>query len=853
MSAEFFQAGGSLDHEQPSYITRKADQEFYQALLDGEFCHVLNSQQMGKSSLRVRTAFKLQQQNIVCASIDISSIGTEETTLTQFYNGLIVEIKNSLELDFDDRTWCKDHADLSSVQSLELFIEEVLLVKIKQPIVIFIDESDSIKNLGFGVDDLFALIQAFHNKRADDELYKRLTFAILGVASPGDLIKDKKRTPFNIGRAINLTGFTIAEAQVLQAGLTALIAQPNKVMAEVLFWTGGQPFLTQKICKLISQQTIEAGMEKQVVADLVNEQIIKSWESQDDSQHLHTIKNRILEESKQASLLLALYQKILVAYDSDTVIVAENNPLQLELQLTGLIIKQDDKLQVYNPIYAQVFTQEWIAINLANLRPYDTYLQAWLVNEADSSWLLTGTTLAKAESWMLDKELAQEDYRFLTASRVNANKRKAAKVLNTIFGIAFVVILSMGLWAFKERQIALDHLAIIEQQQEVLSKQKAIALDAISNLTYESIEQLDDMPNTHDLIKWLTRSNLELLERINELETGDDTRVLREQAENLGKIGNAHLEVGEVDDALLAYQQSAQIFNRIYQANPQNADLKHHLAISYEKLGDIRQTMGQVDKALEFFELEYNLKKELYDSNLKSESLKNGLAISYEKLGGIYQSLGNIDQALKFFKLEVQLQEELYDSNPESESLKYGLAISYSKIGEIDEAKEKLDNAIKNYEKSKNLLLELFNTNPKSEKIKNDLAISFSKLGSIHNALGNVKQALKFFELFTGLMKQLHDSNPKNESLKNRLAISYQNLGLVYDKLHQTNKVLKYFKLYNDLIVELHELNPKNVELKHNLAFSYYKLGGINKDKQQAKLQYQKAIKLWQELYELNH
>jgi len=41
--------------------------------------------------------------------------------------------------------------------------------------------------------------------------------------------------------------------------------------------------------------------------------------------------------------------------------------------------------------------------------------------------------------------------------------------------------------------------------------------------------------------------------------------------------------------------------------------------------------------------------------------------------------------------------------------------------------------------------------------------------------------------------------------------------------------------------------------LKNGLAISYYKLGSINKDKQQTKLQYQQAIKLFQELYELNH
>ncbi len=62
MQAEFFRDGESLDHDQASYITRKADQEFYQALLAGEFCYVLNSQQMGKElGFNYIPIFKLNQ------------------------------------------------------------------------------------------------------------------------------------------------------------------------------------------------------------------------------------------------------------------------------------------------------------------------------------------------------------------------------------------------------------------------------------------------------------------------------------------------------------------------------------------------------------------------------------------------------------------------------------------------------------------------------------------------------------------------------------------------------------------------------------------------------------------------
>ena len=78
-----YQIGGSLASKSPSYVERKADRELQEALQKGEFCYVLNSRQMGKSSLRVRVMENLQAvlakanmtfENVVKTSIFISDM-----------------------------------------------------------------------------------------------------------------------------------------------------------------------------------------------------------------------------------------------------------------------------------------------------------------------------------------------------------------------------------------------------------------------------------------------------------------------------------------------------------------------------------------------------------------------------------------------------------------------------------------------------------------------------------------------------------------------------------------------------------------------------------------------------------
>ena len=57
----YYQVGGCLPINASNYVKRRADEDFYEGLKAGEFCYVLNSRQMGKSSLQVRTIQRLQK------------------------------------------------------------------------------------------------------------------------------------------------------------------------------------------------------------------------------------------------------------------------------------------------------------------------------------------------------------------------------------------------------------------------------------------------------------------------------------------------------------------------------------------------------------------------------------------------------------------------------------------------------------------------------------------------------------------------------------------------------------------------------------------------------------------------
>ncbi|KAF0107918.1 MAG: WD40 repeat-containing protein [Anaerolineaceae bacterium] len=344
------QAGGGI------YIQRKADDELLQHCRAGEFAFILSSRQVGKSSLMVRTAQQLEQVGIRSVIIDLSSIGVK-ISADEWYLGILDEIANTLKLKTDIFAWWSERAGLGPAQRLTNFCRDVLLKEVSEPVVLFFDEIDSTLSIPFA-DDFFAALRAIYNARSTVADFKRLSFVMIGVATPSDLIADSKRTPFNIGRRVELLDFTLEELQPLDKGLGN---NAEQVLGWVFDWTNGHPYLTQRLCQFLTKS--REGLTKEAVEAAVKDLFLGEKGMEDNN--LLFVRDMLLERAADKAGVLRIYQKVIT--DRQPVEDDEQSLNKSHLKLSGVVRRRQTALRVSNPIYRQVFDLKWVKEHLPRL------------------------------------------------------------------------------------------------------------------------------------------------------------------------------------------------------------------------------------------------------------------------------------------------------------------------------------------------------------------------------------------------------------------------------------------------------------------------------------------------------
>ena len=478
----FYVTGGTLRRDAPSYVERQADQTLYEGLLQGKFCYALTSRQMGKSSLMVRTAARLREDGVGVAVLDLTAVG-QNLTAEQWYDGLLVGIGRQLQLEDEIEGFWLNHPRLGPLQRWMSAITEVVLPRYPGRLVIFVDEIDVVRSLAFSTDEFFAGIREFYNRRTEEPELERLIFCLLGVATPSDLIRDTRMTPFNIGQRIELNDFTEAEVSPLAQGLQKTPEVGARLLKRVFYWTGGHPYLTQRLCQAMAE---EAREDTPAEVDRLCQELFLSHQSQWRDDNLLFVRERMLRSEVDLAGLLNLYAQV---RGGKRIRDDVTNPVIGILRLSGIARGPSGHLAVRNRIYERVFDREWVKTNMP-----DAELQRQ--RAAYRRGLLRATAVAALILILLS---GSSLYAFRQRDRADQYAREQ--------GLTLARLQSALAEAKRQEEVAIEQRSLAEEQNQLAAKQRTVALQQ----RQVAVRERAEAQTQRDRAVWQEQANRKLL------------------------------------------------------------------------------------------------------------------------------------------------------------------------------------------------------------------------------------------------------------------------------------------------------------------------------------------------------
>jgi hypothetical protein len=236
-------AGGGIPLGAKHYIVRHADEEFENLIARWEaIVLVEGARQVGKTSLLARGLERARQSEarVVVTDLQMLTESDLESAHT-FYLALARMIAEQLELD-PPRSEMWD-ARQSGNTIFDKFMRNVL-GRIEGRLVWGVDEADRLFTRNYG-SDVFSLFRVWRNQRTLNPAspWPRLTLAVAYATEPHLFITDPNMSPFNVGKKVKLSDFTIDQVAALNGRYDPAPLNGDEDLQSYYHLLNGHPYL----------------------------------------------------------------------------------------------------------------------------------------------------------------------------------------------------------------------------------------------------------------------------------------------------------------------------------------------------------------------------------------------------------------------------------------------------------------------------------------------------------------------------------------------------------------------------------------------------------------------------------
>ena len=248
---------GTMDAESQFYIQRAEDAIALATIQrQGVTITIKGPRQVGKSSLLIRTIATAEEHRKRAVFLDFQLF--DKAALSDgniFYQRFCEYLTSELDLDNQVEDWWQERGKRGNSLCCTQYVEHCLLKELGEPLVLAMDEVETLFVAGFS-SDFFSMLRSWHNLRARKSIWKKLDLVLVTSTEPYQLIQDLNQSPFNVGQVLDLNDFSLeAVAELNQRHGNPLT---NTELQTLMGWVNGHPYLVRKALYLVSSGQMQA-------------------------------------------------------------------------------------------------------------------------------------------------------------------------------------------------------------------------------------------------------------------------------------------------------------------------------------------------------------------------------------------------------------------------------------------------------------------------------------------------------------------------------------------------------------------------------------------------------------------
>lgn len=247
------------------YVERPSiESRCYETLLQrGSLIRIKAPEGMGKTSLISRVLVRVASQGYRTAHLNMHlAEKTDFSSLDKFLQWFCVTVARELQLPHQLADYWDNQYSTSKVNCTTYF-EEYLLARDGSPLVLCLDDVDSVFPYTEIASDFLGLLRTWHEKAATRKIWQRLRLVVVHSTEVYIPLKINE-SPFNVGVQIELPEFTSEQVHNL-AQRYQLNWSPARV-TQLMNMVGGHPYLVNKALSDLSYQNISFEQLLQTVA-----------------------------------------------------------------------------------------------------------------------------------------------------------------------------------------------------------------------------------------------------------------------------------------------------------------------------------------------------------------------------------------------------------------------------------------------------------------------------------------------------------------------------------------------------------------------------------------------------------